>query len=114
LPNLDEDPFLYHKEDAQIILEQTGQLYTDDQIRQALDKEGYTRKKLDLRAMEQSEPLRRMYFSHMEKLCPSQLVFVDESHVNEEDVRRQYGYAIHGQPAFVYEMYHTEKQLLYQ
>lgn len=94
-------PLLYEGELSEIIFQQTNYRYTNDQISRALDFEGFSRKKLDFRAKEQSIPLRILFRSAVSQFSANQLVFADETHAKPEDVRRKYGYAIDAKPAFM-------------
>jgi hypothetical protein len=71
-------------------------------MKQALDRAGYSRKKLELVAMEQSRYLRQMWMAVVrENFTSAQIVFVDESHCDPNDCRRKYGLSLIGQPAFL-------------
>ncbi len=99
---IEDDPLLYYRELCDLINFKFGTTYTVAQMQAALDKEGYTEKKLDLRALVQSQPLRSVFMAALSRYSIDQLLFIDETHANPEDLRRQYGKAIHGQPAFMY------------
>jgi len=57
-------------------------------------------------AREQSQPLRNLFMAMLKQFSAAQLVFMDETHCNPEALRRKYGYAIHGWPAFL-KIYNT-------
>lgn len=99
---LADQPLLFLKELVEIVATETGKRYTVDQVRVSLKKAGYTRKMLDYRAREQCAPARVLFLLSMNRFHARQMVFVDETHTKPEDVRRKYGYALSGSPAFMY------------
>lgn len=96
------EPLLYLHELSNLVQTQIGIRYSNEQVYSALENAGYTYKVLDFRAREQSAPARAFFMATMGGFSAHQLVFVDESHAKPEDVRRKYGYALRGQPAFMY------------
>lgn len=105
---LDEWPLYYLDELCTIVFEATGHQYHWKQMSKALLRRGYTHKKLEYRAMEQSRPLRLLYRANVRRYYSAhQLVFFDESHVKPEDVRRKYGISRKGRPAFFYIRHHV-------
>jgi transposase len=102
LQDLDQQPMLHIKELRAIIAEQThGVLYSTSQIQHEVERAGYTRKVLEYKALEQSQPLRELYLARIRSMNTSQLIFVVETHADESDLRRRHGYCVRGQPAFV-------------
>lgn len=95
-------PMLYMAELVLLVRIRYNVVYTAQQIHHAITKAGYTRKVLEYRAREQSQPLRQMYRNHIAQIPASCLVFMDETHCKPADLRRRYGYAYEGQPAFFY------------
>ena len=99
---LEDYPLYYLNELCSIVQEQTNHHYTISQMHSALKELGYTRKILEYRALEQCQPLRALYRAGIAQFSSHQLVFFDESHVKPEDIRRKYGHAVRGAPAFLY------------
>lgn len=94
-------PLLFYHELSQVIHFHKGVIYSNDQVRHAMDSAGYTRKVLEFQAKEQFEPLRQVFRAAISQHAAHHLVFVDETHASPEALRRKYGYAIHNRPAFV-------------
>mmetsp|Transcript_17464 Transcript_17464/g.38729 ORF Transcript_17464/g.38729 Transcript_17464/m.38729 type:complete len:325 (-) Transcript_17464:271-1245(-) len=98
---LDRFPIAYPEELATAVLDKFYIVYTPKAVYDAIAREGWTHKKLELRAMEQNQPLRLMYMNGMAQFSAKQLVFFDETHVNPADVRRRFGWSPSGTPAFM-------------
>jgi transposase len=94
-------PIAYPEELATAVLDHFHILYTSKAVYDAIARERWTRKKIELRAMEQNAPLRRMYLHGMAQFSARQIVFFDETHVKPAEVRRRYGYSPSGSPALM-------------
>ena len=106
---------LYYHEICFGIFTVYGILYSREQLCEALNAAGLTRKViiifiysilleyyrsssfffknevLEYRAREQSVPLRALYWQFIRRFSARQIVFFDETHVKPNDLRRKYG-----------------------
>jgi transposase len=106
LSAIDENPIHYIEELQKIILQRTGRKYSLTAIRREIASSNISYKKLELRAMEQCEDIRKIFLANVQThFSAEQLVFVDETLCKPEDFRRKYGYGFCGLPAF-YELAH--------
>ena len=89
------EPWLYHKEMAAALLEETGRFYTHRQIRQVLKKNRYTRRVICYYAKQQNEELKEHFRGIVQDqalFSAEHFVFFDESHCKDKARRRRYGY----------------------
>ena len=63
-----------------------------------LKKNGFTRQKLRITALQRDECLRQKYVVDMSVYSPEMLVFVDETGADLRNTIRRYGYSIRGKP----------------
>ena len=62
-----------------------------------LKESNFSRKKMRLVAIQQSEELRARYLAEVVLYSPNMLVFVDETGSNRKDAMRKFGYSLRGQ-----------------
>jgi len=100
------EPHLEYEEMAGRISEFHSIEYTAEQVRYSCHEHGITRKRLELQAKEQDDAQRAIYRATVRldfeggAFREDQFVFGDESHGTLAVMRRKYGYADHGLPAF--------------
>ena len=63
-----------------------------------LKKNGFTRQKFRITALQRDECLRQKYVLDMSVSSPEMLVFVDETGADLRNTIRRYGYSIRGKP----------------
>lgn len=101
---LEECPLLFMKEVVEFLYHAVHIRYEERAVRKALKAAGMSRRKLEYRAREQSEPLRNLYTAtiNLPMFSARHFVFFDETSCKPLDFRRLYGYGLYGAPAFLY------------
>ena len=98
-------PMAFPHEIAHAVNQQfPGCHYNGRQVWHCMRANNITRKVLEYRAKEQSEPLRHIFKAVLSQFTASQLCFLDETHTASKDLRRKHGYGGRGAPAFVYQL----------
>lgn len=99
---LEECPVLQPKELAYIVNNALATNYSGSQVDKAMRYNKISRKLVEFCPRERTEALRRLFMARVKHMfTSSQLVFVDETHCNEGDIVRKYGYAYRGLAPFV-------------
>jgi transposase len=103
---LNSNPTAYQCEMTQLVFEEFGYVYSQSAISRFLKINKMTRKVLETHAKQQNYEQRAL-FRHVLRsdaeggvFSARQFVFCDETHCDSKQVRRKYGYASKGQPAF--------------
>ena len=63
-----------------------------------LKQSGFTRQKLQIKALQQSEYLRQLYIEEVSVYDPEMLIFLDETGADRRNSIRRYGYSMIGKP----------------
>ena len=63
-----------------------------------LHKNGFTKQKLQLCALQRSEVLRQQFIVDVSVYTPDMLVFIDETGTDRRNTVRNYGYSLRGKP----------------
>jgi hypothetical protein len=75
--------------------------YSQWLILQVMHQRGYTHKFVTRIANEQNDAQRAQFRLDTQLVRADQWVFGDESHLNRDQARRKYGWALHGDPCFI-------------
>jgi transposase len=101
---LEVEPSLFMKEIAECIFTTHHKWYPAGAIRIALTQAGWTHKVLYYRALERNEELRQHWRdevqSRLRAVPASYFLFLDESHLSEEDAKRRFGWSPRGKRAW--------------
>lgn len=81
------------------LLQTTGTEASVSTICRSLKRNGFTRKKLQLCALQRSDQLRAAYQAEVSMHDSNMLVFLDETGCRRKDTIRKFGYSLRGQPA---------------
>ena len=90
-----ENPGMYLTEMKE--LHARGTNVDESTICRFLKESKFSRKKMRLVAIQQSEELRARYLAEVVLYSPNMLVFVDETGSNRKDAMRKFGYSLRGQ-----------------
>jgi len=71
-----------------------------------LQQNGFTRQKLKIRALQQSEFLRQCYMEEVSIYNPEMLIFLDETGADRRNLIRKYGYSMCGKPLVNHQLLH--------
>jgi len=63
-----------------------------------LQQSGFTRQKLRITALQQSEYLRQTYIEEVSIYSPEMLIFLDETGADRRNILRRHGYSMRGRP----------------
>ncbi|KAE8228051.1 hypothetical protein CF326_g7034 [Tilletia indica] len=102
LAYLKQQPATYQDELVEIVSQYFNIQVSQSTISRFLASEGYTFKKMSRRDATRDEFLRLDYIINIAQYSPDQLVFADESHVNQRTNMRPYGWSKRGQRAIEY------------
>lgn len=91
-----EDPCIYLSEMCTRIEEATGQVVSGSTICRVLGRNGFSRKKVQLVATEQSMERRALFRAQVLQFTPDHFVWLDESGSDARHHIRKYGYAVRG------------------
>lgn len=91
-----ENPGMYLKE-MKKELQARGTYVDESTVCMFLKESRFSRKKMRLVAIQQSEELRARYLAEFALYSPDMLVFVDETGSNRKDAMRKFGYSLRGQ-----------------
>ncbi|PPR02227.1 hypothetical protein CVT24_011455 [Panaeolus cyanescens] len=95
---VERTPDLYLYELQALLQDALGVYVTENTISATLRRQGFTRKKVSMPALERNEDLRAEYQTNIgENYAAEQLVFVDESACNRNTTKRLFGWAPTGQ-----------------
>ena len=75
--------------------------YSQWLILRVMHQRGYTHKFVTRIANEQNDAQRAQFRLDTQDIRADQWVFGDESHLNRDQARRKYGWALHGEPCFI-------------
>lgn len=99
-------PFMYLHELRNTLLQATGTNVSITTICKFLHSQGFTHKKLALRAQQRNDELRLLFSSDISLFEPHMFVYVDETGSDKRGLLRKYGHAFKGTRAV------TEKPLI--
>ena len=106
LGEIDKTPSVYLFEMQKLLFQQFGYSYSRSVIYRALKQSNYSHKVLEKHSIQQCK-IARNNFRHLmrsTRLCgqftAKQLLFLDETYCDNEQIQRKYGWARRGQPAF--------------
>ena len=94
-----ENPDIYLKEISKHLLGTTGSTVSESSICRFLQRNKFSRKKLQHIAQQRNEQLRALFISDCALYSPEMMVFLDETGCDNRDSMRKYGYALRGHRA---------------
>lgn len=93
------NPSIYLREIQIEMQSVTGTVVSASTICRALKKRGFTRKKLNLFALQRSNVLRAKYQAEISVYNTDMLIFLDETGCDRRNSLRKFGYSVRGKPA---------------
>lgn len=98
LQTLIHRPTSYLSEVQHDLFEATGVWTSASTICRMIRDQGFTRKKVQLKALQRSEEKRVEYMAEISNFSADMLIWIDETGSNRRKSVRQYGYALRGSP----------------
>ena len=92
-------PTLQLKEVQEKLFDATGTWVHQSTICRAIKKQGFTLKKVQYIALQQSESKRIEFMSDISAFDANMLIWIDENGSDQRDEIRKYGYSLKGKPA---------------
>ena len=91
-----EQPGIYLLEICRQLSQFTGTEVSEATVCRFLKKAGFTRTKIQLVAIQQSEVCRARYMNEMQQYAADMIVFLDETGSDRRDSMRKFGYSLRG------------------
>ena len=96
LQSLLHKPTLFLQELQEILYRATGKAVHASTICRTIKYHGFTRKKVQVIALQRSEELRLQYMAEISAFPPEMIIWIDETGSDRRNTVRQYGYSLRG------------------